>query len=362
MRAIRQNHDNDPAIWIRRLRHGRCGTGRALALAAALLLAGAGRTQEVPIDELGELALEFAAPLAVSERPGERRLLRVDTLPGDRFELRLPFAPNRLQRLSADGARVSAQAPLLRLSGPELGLWLHEADSVAARFDAARERYESSGALYRSQSLSARDWQAISEHYHALALRQRQIEHVRELLRVEDAERALLLAPRPGLLLYPPAVMTADGELPVAVLVDPRDLRLTVRLSATAAERASALRSGPCRVPLAQIEARVEGFNRRLWSGPLPDCIPGQPGRQVDGRVLFRFDGYAVPRAALLRHDGATVVARRVGNRLELVAVDVRGEDDVYYYLLSDTALGGSEVLTRSTSALQGLLLGLGSD
>jgi hypothetical protein len=50
------------------------------------------------------------------------------------------------------------------------------------------------------------------------------------------------------------------------------------------------------------------------------------------------------------------------GAALEVVAVDIAGEDGDSYYVTSGADLTDASVLAESTSALQGLLMGLGGE
>lgn len=313
---------------------------------------------------LGSLQLEFSQASEVTLRPGKVQLMQVDTLPDDRLQLRLPFRPNRLERLVGDGARVAAGDPIARVSGPELHHWLLEAELIGARFATAQQRYEQSRGLFESQNLSADLWQAISDRYSELRLAQHHVEHVLEWLRPSgnEGEPALLRAPAPGQVVYSALPATAEGELPILDLLSPGTLRLFADLDFANPAPVAALQTGSCKLEIAQREVRVSRFSSRYWSEPVNGCAPALPGAFVSGVPLYAFVGYAVPRAAVIRAGGDTLIAIESGDQLELLPVTIAGEDDQQYYVSSEAPLNGRQVLIRSTSAVQGVLLGLGQE
>jgi hypothetical protein len=320
--------------------------------------------QQISLQDLRATQLAFENIQVASSRPGSPRLLQVATLPGDAFEDHLPFTPNRLEPLVAQGQEVMAGDAIARLTGPELGLWLLQTEVLRARFEDAQRRYQRNLSLYEQQALDASSWLDISEHFRRLQTEWRDASHKLALLRVEEVgegeeESALLLAPTSGLLLIGDLQLSDDKTL--LRIVPSRSLRLLAALPANDTGMASALATGPCTLPVAWVAQQVDGFTRRVWSEPLGDCLPARPGLRLSGHIRYDFTGYTVPRSALFRIDGAARIAVKRGEQLEVVAVEVHGESDADYYVTADSPLAGVEVLTRSTSAVQGLLLGLGS-
>jgi hypothetical protein len=327
------------------------------------LVAPAQAQQTVAMADLGSFSAEFAAATAVSERPGETLVVTVDALPGDRLQLHLPFEPNRLQPLVANGSRVQAGDPVARVSGPALGQWLLEFELLQARYAEAQRRYLRNQSLYDQGALSADTWFAISETYRDLRLEVHHAEHVMEVLEVEgqrEPAQALLHAPISGLLLFAENEGGVADHPLIAELIAAESLRLGAWIRAGGSDRALRLTSGDCGLAVIQEAQQISGFRRRVWSEPLGDCMAPRPGLLGEGRVYYAFDGFRVPRSALLRHAGQTLLAVRRGAQLALVPTQIHGEDESNYYVTANAALDGVQVLVRSNSALQGLLMGLG--
>lgn len=333
-----------------------------LSLSLLLTLASLPLTaQQISLQDLRGAQLEFADIQVASSRPGGPRLLQVATLPGDAFEDHLPFTPNRLEPLVAEGVEVMVGDPIARLSGPELGLWFLETETLRARFEDAERRYRRNLSLYEQGALDSATWLDISERFRRLRIEWRHASHKLEWLRVEEGEdeSAVLLAPRAGVVLLDEA--QAAGTRTLLRILPPRSLRLLAALPASDPSEAQALAAGSCTLPVARVAQQVDGFTRRVWSEPIGDCLPARPGLRLSGHIRYEFAGYTVPRSALFRIEGGARVAVKRGEKLEIVAVEVLGESDADYYITADAPLAGVEVLTRSTSAVQGLLLGLGS-
>ncbi|MDA8962383.1 hypothetical protein N9H37_03415 [Congregibacter sp.] len=333
-----------------------------LILAVAPVLAS--QAQTVSRASLGELVLEFATIEAVSTRPGASRLMEVATLPGDGLALQLPFAPNRLEQLVDDGALVAADTAVARIYGPELEHWVLAARLLKERFEDARKRYERNERLYEQQGLSADKWQLILDRYHTLKIEQQHTEHVMSWLTVEEGDAheptAILRAPEVGHVMF--AATSHEAEPIIAYFVPPQSLRFSMQVPREYADSALAMASDNCELPVARRDGRVNGYSRRVWSEPLGDCLPAQPGLRLSGVPVYGFDGYAVPRDAVLSYRGETYLALELPSELELVPVAVAGEDHLRFFVSSERDLRGARVLVRSNSALQGLLLGLGQD
>jgi hypothetical protein len=346
---------------------GRCNNV-ALAFMLLLACATAGAQQEVAKASLGGLALQFAPAQPVAERPGSPLLLQVMPYPGDVFELRLPFHPNRIEPLVAEGATLPAGAAVARLTGPELGIWLARARATQRRFADVRRRYDDNRPLFEQGALSAARWSEIASEYLALDAQVRNIEHVLEVLRpsAESDSVALLETPVAGRVDFAQYARPEAGELLVATILADEALRLVGRIAADESQAVLAMQAGACRVAVAHVEQQAERLYRQIWSEPLVACPELAPGALLSGHLVHGFDGYRVPRAAVFRVAGQAGVAVDDGDSLRFVPVVIASEDRDSFFVRGEgeaaAALAGGEVLVRSVSAVQGLLLGIGSE
>ncbi len=342
-------------------RASRYAIGLIVALMGVSLCA-----QELSLEDLGELELDFAPVVTVSEYPGAEITLRAGSLPGDAFEVHLPFRPNRFSRLVQEGRSVTAGEPVARVAGPELVAWVLEAEAVSAQFARAQTRYQANRPLFEQGALSAALWASIAEEYFRLQGEMHHVEHVLEVLHVEDgAKEAELLAPVDGRVLFPDTWKANEDEVIVATVLQPGSLRLHGLFGAPPGrgdQDPVAVSVGECRVAVDLVEASAEGLARRLWTTGSSECLAPAPGAVFAARPLYADSAFAVPRPALLRHEGRSGVLLRVGYRLRFVPVSILSEDERRFFIGDTAGLQGQDVLTRSVSSVQGLLLGLGSD
>ena len=341
---------------------------RVVLAVAALVATGFAAAQErVAKADLGGLALDFAPAQAVTERPGPPLLFQVAPYPGDVFELRLPFHPNRIEPLVAQGQTVAAGDAVARLRGPELGIWLAGARATQRRFADVRRRYEANQPLFEQGALSAAKWSEIASEYLALDAQIRHIEHVLEVLRpsADRDSEALLATPVAGRVDFSRQAPPAPGELVVATILADEAMRLVGRVALDEADGVRAIEAGDCRVAVAHVELQAERLYRQIWSEPLFACPDLAPGALLSGHLVHEFAGYRIPRAAVFRVAGRAGVAVDAGDSLRFVPLSIASEDRGAFFVSVDAAtdpLAGSEVLVRSVSAVQGLLLGIGAE
>lgn len=341
------------------------GEAIGLVVGVCLVAALASAQDSLSIDDLGGLALEFEPAAAAAERPGTALLLEVRPYPGDAFELRLPFQPNRIQPLVPQGAAVAAGTAIARVRGPEVGLWLAQARATQRRFAEVRKRYEANRPLYEQGALSSATWSEISAQYLDLEETVRHIDHALEVLQPSglDEGSAALSVPVAGRVEFTrdaPGGMT--GEQRIATIVSDDALRLVGRVAIDEVDEALALVTDGCRVAVAHVEQQAQRLYRQIWSDHLGACPDLARGALRSGYLVHAFDGQRVPRAAVFRLEGQAGVVVRQANRLRFVAVTIASEDRDVFYLRGEGLSTGAPVLVRSVSAVQGLLLGIGID
>lgn len=340
--------------------------GRRLLLLSALVAsaaAGNARTAEIPKDRLRELQIEYAKVDAVSERPGAELLVEVKPLPGDAFTLRLPFAPNRITPVVTQGSLVQEGDVLARVSGPELAAWVLHADAVELQFADAQRRFTENRGLFERQAISSATWSDITQRYYELRDQMHHVEHTREVLRLSEHHTgADLLAPRTGLVSFSDLSVAFVGEFEVAHIAEEGALRASGLLAQGVEQRPVSLSLAACKIPIRRVENQASSLARRFWSAALIGCMEARPGVLLEGRLSYPFDGYIVPRKAIISLGGQAGVLLNAGNALEFVPVEISYEDRAFFYITSALDLDRRQVLVSSTSAVQGMLMGLGTD
>jgi hypothetical protein len=319
--------------------------------------------ERVRIDALGDLEIAWATLEPLAQVPGPRLRAEAQAEPGAALQFRLPAEAQRAAFRVQPGTFVQAGDPVAVIEGPEVHHWLLEYDALAARYETARQRYERNLALYREGALSGERWTAIEERYFELRLEFQHMGHLREWLQPapgEGSESVLALAPRDGRVLYDSAHAMLEAGAILFEVLPPGGLRLRVEVPAERATRLAALAFDACEVAIDRVEEAARGFYRAAWSAPLRGPCALVPGTSLGVEPRYEEPALLVPREAVFQWRQAPHVWLRRGEELVAQPVELIADTSGGYAVTADPALTGAEVLVRSVSAVQGILLGLG--
>lgn len=332
-----------------------------LALSQSLAGAEPGR---VPIADLGDLNLGFAPVQQLDEVPGSAVQARVSHRSGAMYRIELPRDVRRATYRVNNGEMVEAGQPFVDLDGPEIHHLMLEYSTLETRYEAAKDRYESSLEPYRQQALREEQWVVIVDRYLQLKLEYEHMRHFQELVQesADDTDSITLVAPVDGLVRYRDSRERLMAGTEVAGFLAADALRLRARVPAASAENLAALALPDCRLAVAAVDRVVEGFFLTAWSEPVPAGCNVTLNAIVSARPLYRQTAYAVPRTAVFTRDGEAQVLVRRGEMLESVNVSLLMPDGDDYAISADVDIGSSQVLVTSVSAVQGVLLGLGGE
>lgn len=329
-----------------------------------LVLPGPAAAQErVSLDDLGDLEVAFSALEPMNQVPGPPLRAEAQADPGSALLFRLPARAQRAVFRVQPGARVAAGDPVALLEGQELHHWLLEYEALGARFETARERYENNLPLYEEGALSGDRWAGIEERYFALRLEFQHMNHVREWLQPgpdEVPESLLARAPRDGQVLYDSRhTMLEAGDTLFEVLPE-GGLRLRVEVPAERAAELDALAFDGCEVGIERVEEAAHGFYRAAWSAPLQGSCVLAPGAALSAEPRYAEEALFVPREAVFQWRRTPHVWLREGDELVAKPVELLADVPEGYAVVAEPGLRDGEVLVRSVSAAQGILLGLG--
>jgi hypothetical protein len=331
----------------------------------ALLLPATGRADEVPLDALGDLDLAYAT-LDVSERiPGPPLRAVVRAGPGEAFRVMLPAAVQRASFRVSPGQPVSAGDPVVLLEGAEIHHWLLEYEALEQRFATARRRYESNLPLYRDKALPAERWADIEERFLTLSLEREHMQHFLEWVlpgSAADGDALLLGAPMDGIVVFDSRAPSLDAGSTVFEVLPDASLRLQVEVPAGQPGELAALAADDCEVAVERLDAALRDFYAAAWSEPLSGPCRYAPGTVLSVRPFYARQAVIVPRGAVFQLRREPHLWLRQGDRLRAHPLTLLADTAQGYAVTPDQALAGAEVLVRSVSAVQGILLGLGGE
>ncbi len=339
------------------------GSPRILFLALLLFPVLTAAQERVRLDALGDLEIAWATLESLAQVPGPPLRAVALAEPGAALQFRLPAEAQRAVFRVQPGATVRSGDPVAVIEGPEIHHSLLAYDALAVRYETARQRYERNLPLYREGALSGERWTAIEERYFALRLEFQHIGHLREWLQPqpgEASEAVLALAPRDGRVLYDSSHPMLEAGAILFEVLPGEGLRLRVEVPAERASRLYALVFAGCEVNIERVEEAARGFYRFAWSAPLHGPCAVAPGASLGVQPRYDEPALLVPREAVFQWRQAPHVWLRRGDELLAQPVTLIADTDDGYAVAADPELAGGEVLVRSVSAAQGMLLGLG--
>ena len=332
-------------------------------VATGLVATGPARAQDVPLSALGDLALAYGEASVLERVPGAPLRGVVRARGGEDYRVLLPRTAHRATFVAVPGQRVAAGDPVVRLEGPEMHHWALEFEAIADRYSLAETRYERNKPLYADGALPAERWAAIQDSFLATSLEYEHMRHFGELLLPDDDEDTLLVAaPIDGMLRFDSRA-PAREERAVLFSVIPDDaLRLQVEVPVDRAADLRTLTMGDCKLAIDSLDRAADGFFVVAWSVPLAGDCRRTPGTVLSVRPGYRAEALELPRAALFQWQREPHIFVRDGDRLHARPVTVLADTAGGYAVAREPALVASRVLISSVSAVQGILLGLGSD
>lgn len=333
-------------------------------LFVALVANATAQSSGIALESLGRFSLNFATPQIVPAIPTPAVAGEVTYLPGNEYQLILPFRVLQQQYLVAPQSVVDANTPLVKLSGSEVHHFYEMLSAQKEIYSQAEQRYKQNLPLFESKSINQQSWQAITDHYFATKLELGHLQHAEELLQAtEEDDTAYLISPVAGVFL--PAGEQLDSEAFVyGEVVESHAMRLKVQVPSSVANRVTGLAASDCQLPVAYRERLNNGLVSRLWSASLTtstECSLAY-GQAVMVTPVIEAAGLSLPASSVYFFEDQYFILVKQGAMLTPVAVEVLGRHNGQLLIAENPAISNTQVLTSSVSAVQGMLLGLGGE
>lgn len=333
-------------------------------LSIAIVTGASAASSSIAIESLGRLSLQFATPQIVPAIPSPAVAGEVTYLPGNGYQLILPFRVLQQQYLVAPQSLVDANTPLVKLSGSEVHHFYEMLNAQKEIYSQAEQRYKQNLPLFKNKSINQQSWQSITDHYFTTKLELGHLLHAEELLQTTGEEdTAYLISPVAGVFL--PAGEQLDSEAFVyGEVIETNAMRLKVRVPSSVASRVTGLAVGDCQLPVAYRERLNNGLVSQLWSSSLTassECSLAY-GEAVMVTPVIEASGLSLPASSVYFFEDRYFTLVKQGAMLTPVAVEVLGRHGGQLLIAENPAISHTQVLTSSVSAVQGILLGLGGE
>lgn len=336
------------------------------------------------LTQLGGYQLDFEKITAVDHINGQNLLASSQTKPGENFSMYLPFSVQHSQFLIANGSKVTKGQAVAILSGYDVHHFLEEYQAAKTLFSNAKQHYQTSLGLYQQKALSQSRWTEISNSYFAAKLHFGHLNHLKEFLSISpfnnksgnkgksenankgDDEIVSIISPITGTLRYfANSNVKQEGELLFDVIPH-HAMRLKISAPLKKIKQLSKVKvlNHNCVIDIdttSTQNALVHNFSTTVWSVPITDTCNITLGESLVVSPIYQQAAFSINKSALFEIDNRDHIAIKKGQQLELVAVELLGSSEGNYLFTSQVNLTEKSVLTSSVSAVQGILLELGS-
>ncbi len=335
-----------------------------VSITVGLLLVAAARAEEIPLESLGKLTLDYNKIVLVDTYPGQRIAAEVTFKKGQAFTLVAPRRVQQIHYLVEVGETVSKGQPIAELRGPEMHHFLDEMEVSKHLLESAERRFNSNKVLFKKKAIKESQWAEVSEKYYAAQLEYEHMRHFNDLvINVDESENLIVLgAPISGVVNY--AVDYAGLKLgdDIAIFVPHSAIRLESALPASARNNLVKLKTSHCELEVSSVGGVANNFFVSVWSEPIKEECGLILGQTLLLTPIYAAKGYRVPKGAVFQLHGASTILVLKGEVLVSVEVSLIASEGGHYIVSSAELIENADVLTSSISAVQGILLGLGGE
>lgn len=315
----------------------------------------------VALSQMGNYELTFDSVQRAEQVPAPLTSATVSYSPGDAFKITAPLAPQQIDMLVGNGESVEAGQPIAKIAGSEVHHFVEQLQAQTALFEQASLRYQQAQKLFNQQAISQESWQQIIDNYYFQKLALGHLSHFADLtLPTDDEDTLLVTAPINGFVLFQP--LGTDPEQSILTAILPHSaLRLTFSLPAQYSQQALSVNLPGCTLEVAWQRYSASGLTTQIWTTPIPSDCDLKLGQTLSISPQTSTTALTLPRSSVFTLEGATCIALKSGTELVIHPIEILGNLNEQQLLVSPTeALNNAEVLSRSVSALQGILTGMG--
>ncbi|WP_293750020.1 hypothetical protein [uncultured Paraglaciecola sp.] len=337
----------------------------SLLISLSLIFFKSASASELKVDlaNLGDLELSTQVVQIVEHYPGTTLKATVEVMPGMPFTLKSPADIQQTQYLVSQGRTLEKKQPFAIIRGAEVFHYYTEYQIKKSLYGLAESQFNSNRKLYAQKVIDEQRWIDISQAYYTAQLAYEEYEHFFEhVIDVDEKQDAVTLgAPIKGLFLKGSELNIATGDN-IAQFIPKDAIRIKVSVPSNKVDNLSYLISSNCKLEIAQIESVSSGAYVTAWSTPLSKTCNWRMGEQVTVTPFYAQSAYKIPKSAVFSWDGAQYVFVKKNTILVNLQVNLLYSEAGNYIAQVQQAEGAIEVLVSSVSAVQGVLLGLGSE
>lgn len=322
------------------------------------------QTQDIQIDTLGSLQLEFESVKKTNVIPGKKIIATVGVKSGEPYVLTTPTNIQQLSFSVGNGELVNKGQPFAILRGPEVHHFLSELNAVKTLLDLSEQRMKNSKKLFTNKLIEESKWLAINQNYYTNMLEYEHMMHFYELIDSidENTDSIILKAPITGIIINKQTSSpVVEGDV-IANFIAENDIRMKLRVASNRVSHLKSVQLDSCQLTIDHISRIAQGVFVNVWTESIkPECklLLGQTQLVSP---LYQQDAYQIAKQAVVSLEGRDYIFLRSNGVLMSQPVTLVTKVGEKYIFTAEKNLSGEVVLVSSVSAVQGILIGLGGE
>jgi hypothetical protein len=325
----------------------------------------------IALEQLGAYQLNFENVTMVDHVSGQNLLARSQAKTGENFAMYLPFTVQHTQFLSANGAKVVKDQPIAILTGSDVHHFLEEYHAAKILFNNASQQYQTSLGLYKKKALSQSRWTEISNSYFTAKLHFGHLTHLKKLLSISHESKGTeevvsIISPIAGILRYSTnRDVKEEGKLLFDIIPhNAMRLKISAPLKNIKKLRKVKVLNQNCTIDIdiaSTQSSLMNNFNTIIWSDPIKSNCNISLGENLVVSPVYQQTAFSIDKNAIFEINNRSHIAIKNDQQLELVPIEILASNGKNYLFTSQENLAEKPALTSSVSAVQGILLELGS-
>lgn len=320
--------------------------------------------QNIQVDALGSLQLEFENIQKIHHIPGKKTIAKVEVKSGESYVLTTPTNVQQISYLVGNGALVKKDQPFAILRGPEVHHFLSELSAEKTLLKLSEQRMKNSKKLFVKKLIEESKWLAINQNYFSNSLKYEHMLHFYDLIdSIDESNDSITIkAPIAGVIKSKQTNSSVTEGDEIARFVAESAIRMKMKVATDRVSRLKSIQLATCNLKIDHISRIAQGAFVDVWTESIKSDCNLFLGQTQLAAPLYLQDAYQISKLAVFNLNGKSNILIRskdVLQSVEVTLVTKVGED--YIFTLEED-LSGEAVLVSSVSAVQGIMIGLGGE
>ncbi len=316
----------------------------------------------ISLEALGKFEINYATAKTASSMQGQDLLGKVTFKAGNDFSVLLPFNIQKINFEVTNGSFVEQGDIVATVEGYDVHHFLDEFSAAKTLFEWSQKHYQLNKNYFQNKTISSTQWIEITKNYFDAKLNFEHFQHLLTFVQITDDHQVHLISPNSGLINIINSVQNKQGE-PVFSVLETNNIEVKISMPLQPKLEISHFNTSQnCQLTINSKELIADKFHQTFWAKPAAKNCKLILGQTIKVTPYEKFTGYKIAKSAVFEVNNKNYLAIKANSQLSLVPIEIKGANNNEYFFSSAKDIANKQVLIRSTSILQGILLGLGAE